>query len=66
MDNRGCEDLVTPGFFTVNEETVSELGLVRSSWCADTESAELRVAVGHIPFKSQLLPKNGNELETLT
>lgn len=57
---------MTPGFFAVNEETVSELGLVRSRWCADTESAELRVAVGHVPVKSQLLLNNVSELETLT
>jgi len=57
---------VAPSFFTVDEKTVSELGLVRGSWCANTESAELRVAVGHVPVKSQSLLKDGSEPETLT
>lgn len=52
MNHRRREDLVTPSFLTVNEETVSELGLVGGSWCADAESAEFRVAVGHVPDKS--------------
>jgi hypothetical protein len=66
MNHGRCEDFVTPCFLAVDEETVSELGLVGSGWRADTESTELRVTVGHVPVKSQLLLESLSGLMVLT
>jgi hypothetical protein len=57
---------VTPCFLAVDEETVSELGLVGSGWRADTESTELRVTIGHVPVKSQSLLESLSGLMVLT
>lgn len=53
MSHGWSQDLVAPCLFAVNEEAVLQFGLVGGRWGADTQSAELRVSVGHVPRMNQ-------------